>query len=101
MRLLRRIFNRKHQEKEQTLEEFLEFLDKTHDFSQDPEEWVARNGHMIGCEDLRGIRLGDKEKEEWINIVYGHLQNGTINELRKRLLTEEEIQQIEKEWENW
>lgn len=70
------------------------------DTSLSPREWVARYGHTIWCGDFREYIYIDKEFEKWIYEVYDILLNEELENVRKEILTEEEIKIIEEEDRN-
>ena len=62
-----------------------------------PRVWVARNGHRIFCGDYRQYEFKDKEFEKWIHEVYEILHTEDLNEVRKEILTQPEIDIIEED----
>ncbi len=77
-----------------------EIKDLFGDISLSPKEWVARNGHTIWCGDFRQSIFIDKGFEKWIYEVYDILLNEELENVRKEILTEDEIKIIEEEDRN-
>ena len=64
-----------------------------------PEEWVARNAHILGVSSFNNYSYKIKKLEKYIYKVHKYLlskDKKIINNLRKQFLTKEEILLIEK-----
>ena len=68
---------------------------KHRDYS--PELWAAKFGHLILCGDYRLHIYKDKEFEKWVHELFRILHSEDIQEIRQKLLTKEEIQEIERQ----
>ena len=68
-----------------------------------PEEWVARNAHIVGVSSFNDYSYKNKELECFIYKVHEYLlskEKNIISNLRKQFLTKDEIAMIEKNSEN-
>lgn len=65
-----------------------------------PEMWAAKFGHLIGCGDLRKYTYENKSFEIWVHELFRILHSENLYTLRRKLLSAEEIAEIDKDKEN-
>ncbi len=81
-----------------TEDEEIETIEYFEDYQNaNPELWVAKNAHRIYCGDLRINTFRNKTFQKWVYEVFDIMEKEDLDELRKKLLTSEEIKEIQDE----
>ncbi|MBN2533442.1 MAG: hypothetical protein JXB88_11140 [Spirochaetales bacterium] len=81
---------------------FEEYAQSIFDISISPEEWAAKFSHKIGCSSFDEYCYRNKKLEKWIYKLHRILSINSkydIDSLRKKYLTENEIEEIKKDSE--
>lgn len=69
--------------------------------NMNPREWMARFGHNILVGDYRVYKYQDSKFENWIHAAFGALINEGLEVLWKEFLTDQEIEEVRDQYNNF
>ena len=87
--------------KELSAKEELRWKTEIFNTNMNPREWMARFGHNILVGDYRVYKYEDPEFESWIHAAFGALINEGLEVIWKEFLTEQEIEEVRDQYNNF